>query len=146
MLRLHLPPNFAAAVARDAVPVRVELDLAAVPAPGLLPALALLKRWCGGTAPPAFLQLSRAQLRDLAAAAGAQPIFVEGGQAGPWRHAALVAAPAAPAATASIGRAAGTEHRKSTAAPLAVDGSEHFLALTLPSREHPRYADALALA
>ena len=29
--------------------------------------------------------------------------------------------------------------------PLVVDGSEHFLAFTLPSREHPSYADTLAL-
>jgi SNF2 family DNA or RNA helicase len=28
---------------------------------------------------------------------------------------------------------------------MTVDGSEHFLAITLPSREHPRYADALEL-
>jgi SNF2 family DNA or RNA helicase len=28
---------------------------------------------------------------------------------------------------------------------MVVDGSEHFLAIALPSREHPRYADALAL-
>ncbi|MBI4624361.1 MAG: DEAD/DEAH box helicase [Verrucomicrobia bacterium] len=31
------------------------------------------------------------------------------------------------------------------ATPFVIDGSEHFLALALPSREHPRYADALAL-
>src|SRR5690606_38349832 len=31
------------------------------------------------------------------------------------------------------------------AAPLIVDGSEHFLALTLPSREHPHYATLLDL-
>jgi len=30
-------------------------------------------------------------------------------------------------------------------APLTVDGSEHYLALTLPSREHPAYAAALEL-
>ncbi len=145
MLRLHLPPNFAAAVVRDAVPVRVELDLAAAPRAELLPVLALLQRWCAGATPPAFLQLSRAQLRELAAAAAAQPIFVENGQAGAWRHAALVAAPATAPGSAVFNRESKIENRKSSLPPLTVDGSEHFLALTLPSREHPRYTDALAL-
>ncbi|MBL9199018.1 MAG: DEAD/DEAH box helicase [Opitutaceae bacterium] len=145
MLRLHLPPNFTAAVARDAVPVRVELDLAAAPRAEFLPALALLQRWCAGATPPAFLQLTRAQLRELAAAAGPQPIFIEEGKAGPWRHAALVAAPAAAPGSAAPARASKIGNPRSGAAPLCVDGSEHFLALTLPSREHPRYGDALAL-
>ena len=143
MLRLHLPPNFAAAVVRDAVPVRVELDLTAAPRAEILPVLALLQRWCAGATPPAFLQLSRAQLRDLAAAAAAQPIFVEGGQAGPWRHAALLA-PAANTAPLENPKSK-IQNPKATLPALAVDGSEHFLALSLPAREHPRYADALAL-
>ena len=62
MLRFHLPPNLVAAAARNAIPVRVEIDLATAPTPNLLPALALLQRWCGPK-PPAFLQLTRAQLR-----------------------------------------------------------------------------------
>src|SRR5580658_9322220 len=33
----------------------------------------------------------------------------------------------------------------SAASPLVVDGSEHFLAFTLPSREHPTYAAVLDL-
>ncbi len=147
MLRLHLPPNLVAAAARDAVPVRVELDLAAPPPAALLPVLAVLQRWCGAK-PPAFLQLTRAQLRDLAAAAGDQPVFVESGRAGPWRHEHLVAeersAPPAVVAEApppARARAAPT----SGLTPLSVDGSEHYLALTLPSREHPRYAAALSL-
>ncbi len=144
MLRFHLPPNFAAAVSRDAVALRIELDLSAPPAPDLLPALALLQRWCGAGAPPKFVQLSRAQLRDLAAAAGVQPLFVENGQIGPWRHAALVAPAAAPARPIE-NQNSKIEHRKSTLPPLVVDGSEHFLALALPSREHPTYAAALGL-
>ncbi len=143
MLRFHLPPNFAAAAARDAVALRIELDLSTPPAPELLPALALLQRWCGGV-PPKFVQLSRAQLRELAAAAGPQPLFVENGQPGPWRYTALV--PPADAPTRSLeNQKSKIEQRKSTLPPLMVDGSEHFLALTLPSREHPSYADALGL-
>ncbi len=145
MLRLHLPPNFTAALARDAVPVRLEIDSSRAPDPALLPALALLQRWCGEPTPPAFLQLSRGQLREIAAAAGAQPIFVEGGRAGPWRHAALVANPA-PDPTGQPGPLrTGRAVQPPSAPPLIVDGSEHFLALTLPSREHPSYAAALAL-
>jgi superfamily II DNA or RNA helicase len=143
MLRLHLPPNLAAAAARDAVPLRVEVDLRIQPAPELLPALALLQRWCGAGAPPAFLQVSRAQLRDLAAAAGRLPVFMEAGHAVAWRHDALVAEPARAAAPATAVRP--SARPAPGLAPLEVDGSEHFLAVTLPSREHPRYAAALAL-
>lgn len=145
MLRLHLPPNLVAAAARDAVPLRVELDLSAPPAPELFPVLALLQRWCGTATPPKFIQVSRAQLRDLAAAASTQPIFVENGEPTAWQHASLVAeTPAAPTATpAQTPKFQATSRAGAT--PLNVDGSEHFLALTLPSREHPRYADALAL-
>ena len=92
MLRFHLPPNFAAAAGRDAVPMRVEIDLAATPAPELFPVLALLQRWCGTATPPKFIQLTRAQLRELAAAAGSEPVFVENGSATAWHHSALVAA------------------------------------------------------
>ena len=146
MLRLHLPPNFVAAVARDAVPVRVELNLAAPPAMELLPVLAILQRWCGPK-PPAFLQLCRAQLRELAAAAGTQPVFVENGQTTAWQHDALVAerVSVSPANETLTRSAALKAPNRAVAPPLRVDGSEHFLALTLPSREHPRYADALTL-
>ncbi len=150
MLRLHLPPNFSAAVLRDAVPVRVDLDLSSAPDPGLFPALALLQRWCGTATPPKFIQLSRAQLRELATALGQQPVWVENNQTTAWRHAALLApvTPAVSAADLGFTTPANPRPRPpapSAAAPLSVDGSEHFLALTLPSREHPRYADAAAL-
>ena len=150
MLRLVLPPNLAAAVLRDAIPVKVEFDPHIAPSPALLPALAHLQRLCGTAAPPAFLQLTRTQLRELAAAAGQEPIFVYNGQAGVWRHAALLGStpppPAAPTKpTTSI--AARSLPPKKTGAPqgLIVDGSENFLAVTLPSPEHPQYARALEL-
>jgi superfamily II DNA or RNA helicase len=146
MLRLHLPPNLAAAAPRDAIAVKVELDLAAPPPPALLPALALLQRWCGASAPPVFLQLTRAQLRDLAAAVGPEPVFVENGRTVAWHHAALVAepVPSRPVTTPEPPSAARPKPA-SSAPPLVVDGSEHYLALTLPSREHPGYAAALDL-
>ncbi len=147
MLRFHLPPNLAAAVGRNAVPLRVELDLQVAPDPSLLPALALLQRWSGAGSPPKFIQLTRAQLRELTAAAGGQPIFVTDGRTTPWPHAALLAEAEAPQATTSTAAVAAPSRAKPNAgySPLLVDGSEHFLALTLPSREHPRYADTLAL-
>ena len=152
MLRLVLPPNLAAAVVRDAIPVKVEFDAATVPTPGLFPVLAHLQRLCGTPQPPAFLQLSRAQLRDLAAAAGQEPIFVHNGQAGVWRHATLLGTPPAPATSApAVKSVRPIENQKSKiknpSAPqaLTVDGSENFLALTLPSPEHPQYTRALEL-
>lgn len=150
MLRLHLPPNLVAAAARDAIPLRVDLDLGAPPAPELLPALAILQRLCGKPTPPKFLQLTRAQLRDLASALNGQSVFVENNQPPTvWRHAALVAEPKPLISDSPIPALSNLKshisNRRSAATPLLIDGSEHFLAFTLPSREHPRYDDALAL-
>ena len=57
MLRFYVPPNLAAAAARNAIPLKVELKLASVQPPAtLLPALALLlltakhATWHGGAA------------------------------------------------------------------------------------------------
>lgn len=146
MLRLHLPPNLPAAAARNAVPVRVELDLKQEPRPGILPALALLQRWCGPQA-PVFLQLTRAQLRELSAAAGTEPIFVENGRAGVWNHAALLAEPANadPTTGKPAAKPASSPARRPGETPMTVDGSEHYLAITLPSREHPRHDEAREL-
>ncbi len=153
MLRLHLPPNFAAAVVRNAVPLRVEVDLASAPPAELLPVLALLQRWCGTPTPPKFIQLNRPQLRELAAAAGTQPIFVEGNEATAWRYRELLAEKpavqknelAADSAITANAKLRTPNSRPSGAAPMTIDGSEHFLAITLPSREHRQYDDALAL-
>src|SRR4051812_27222488 len=146
MLRLHLPPNLTAAAGRDAVALRVDIDLSAPPAEELLPVLALLQRWCGSGVPPKFIQVTRAQLRDLAQAAGDQPIFLENGKATVWRHDELVAPPASIAPEKETPASpAKKAHARSDGQPLVVDGSEPYLAVTLPSREHPRYADALTL-
>jgi superfamily II DNA or RNA helicase len=144
MLRLHLPPNLTAAAARDAVPIRVELNLDAAPPAAALPVLALLQRWCGPK-PPAFLQLTRAQLRDLAAAAGGEPFFVENGRATTWQHDELVAPPPSAQSSAAPVVTPARPRVPAGATPLIIDGSEHFLAITLPSREHPAYDEALTL-
>ena len=142
-LRLHLPPNLPAAAARGAVPLRVEYDPGAEPDPAILPALALLQRWCGTPRPPAFIELTRAQMRDLALACGRQAVFVEAGRAAPWAHADLLADPPEPKALADP--VPPLRRTRPAGEPLTIDGSEHYLAATLPSREHPGYAEALEL-
>ncbi len=158
MLRLLLPPNLAAAAARNAIVVRLELDRDAVPPNALLPVLAVLQRICGAEVPPGFIQVTRAQLGEVASAAGDQPVFVENGWAGPWRHAALFADLAAKggAGEEETPGPIGAARPKRPAQPIrpdrspgltrmTVDGSEHFLAITLPSPEHPGHAAVLAL-
>lgn len=147
MLRLHLPPNLAAAVVRDAVALKVEIDLTATPPPELLPVLALLQRWCGTPTPPPFIQLSRTQLRELVAAAAGRPLFVEAGQPPrPWTRTDLLGAAAvAPAPAANLPRRGPTRPAEAPATPMTVDGTEHYLAITLPSRESVAYAAALEL-
>jgi hypothetical protein len=76
MLRLLLPPNLAAAAPRDAIAVKIEWNPSVTPAPALFPALAVLQRLCGGaTTPPPFVQLTRAQLRELVTALKGQSAF-----------------------------------------------------------------------
>ncbi|HWA85221.1 MAG TPA: DEAD/DEAH box helicase [Opitutus sp.] len=150
MLRIHLPPNLAAAAARNAIPLKLDFDLSAPPGPELLPVLALLQRWSAAPTPPRFLQLTRAQLRDLADAAGSQPVFFENNQPAVFHHAALLSEPTAPPPPSpprppSFGNRHSAIGNSSSAAPMTVDGSEHFLAITLPSREHPTYVRALEL-
>ena len=166
MLRLFLPPNLATAAPRDAIAVKVELDLAGNPSADLWPVLAALQRLCGSPKPAPFLQLTRAQLRELAAAAGAQPIFFWVNEpktpilwVGPILRGVsehLVEAPktVVPAYLPPITQISGTARSakpqqpataKPTSSPLTIDGSEHFLAVTLPSREHIAYASALEL-
>jgi superfamily II DNA or RNA helicase len=157
MLRLFLPPNLASAAPRDAIPIKIELTLDAAPPPEWLPALALLQRWSLSSTPPKFLQINRSQLRTLIASLKGQPVFYFlNGPSTPiaWNDeqlsgvSILLTPPATPTSLARNG-GGGSEKPKfqprATATPLTVDGSEHFLAITLPSREHPRYADALAL-
>ena len=143
-LLLHLPPNLSAAAARNAVALRIELDPGAEPDAGLIPILALLQGWCGTPKPPSFIQLTRRQLRDLASASAGMPVFVEAGKAVAWGHDDLIAEPETPPALPAAGQAP-RPARAAALEPLVVDGSEHYLAITLPSREDPRYKEALEL-
>jgi superfamily II DNA or RNA helicase len=154
-LRLQLPPNLQAAAARNAIAVRMDLDLGAPPPAELLPALALLSQWTEGKG-VAFLQLTRGQLRDLVCAASGLPVFSRADKPGiplPWQGGQLVGVsphltePVAPPAAEPV-RQAAVHARPATPArgePMTVDGSEHFLSIALPSREHPRHDEALEL-
>lgn len=129
----------------------------------------------GGAAPGPrlFLQLTRAQLSALVAALRGQPRFSWANATDrsiPWSgaelagvspllqvSAALTAAPnpsggGRPPAPEGENRQAarGPSGRPGGPSPapgprMVVDGSEHFLAITLPPREHPTYARALDL-
>jgi superfamily II DNA or RNA helicase len=172
MLRLFLPPNLAAAAIRDAIAVKAEIDLSMTPPPELLPALATLQRLGAKPAPVLFLQLTRAQLRELVSHLRGQPIFawvnapakpllwvgpilrgVSEHLAEPEPAAAPAASTPEPAGTASTdiasrGPVAGirrTPIKPSSSTPLEVDGSEHYLAISLPSRESTTYSAAAEL-
>ena len=153
MLRLLLPPNLAAAAPRDAIAVRVELDLASPPAPGLVPALAILQRLGVAPQPVSLIQLKRAQLRELVQALLGERVFFRADRPTlplAWNGIDLpgvsehLREPAAP--TPAPLRPVKPQPRETPApdlTPLTVDGSEHYLAITLPSRESMVYDAAL---
>ena len=159
MLRVLLPPNLVAAAARGAVAVKVEFE-PGPPPPDLAEVLAWLQLQVGAPVrSPVFLQLTRAQLRELILFTEDQPVFFwvnRPGQPLAWREGALpgvsehleeaetpAAAPVAEAAPPRSPRR--RPGANPAAAPLIVDGSEHYLALTPPDPEHPTYDEALAL-
>jgi superfamily II DNA or RNA helicase len=147
-IRIHLPPNLAAAAARDAVVLRIEAHLDGFPLPRLTPVLVLLQVWCGTGRPHGVLQVTRRQLGALAAAAAGQAIFVEGSGPVAWSHPEVLVPPPAPPPPGSSNPPFPRRESQSPQAasePLVVDGSEHYLAITLPSREDPRYASAVEL-
>ena len=147
-LLLHLPPNLAAAAARNAVAIKVELDLASAPTPGEIPVLAVLQGWCGTQKPPPFIQLNRKQLAKLADAAADAAVFIEEGTRVPWRHDDVLVepkpAPPPPGAPAASPRAKAAR-KPAPLAPIVVDGSDHFLAITPPPRDDPRYEKVVDL-
>jgi superfamily II DNA or RNA helicase len=165
MLRLLLPPNLAAAAPRDAIALKVELNLDRAPSQEILPALALLQSWCGTPQPPAFLQLKRAQLSQLVMLLAGQPVFFWVNQpqtpllwVGPLLRGVSeylqeklqtpepkLQSPAPKIEKSSASGSRPLTSGSSGSTPLTIDGSEHFLTLTLPSREHIAYASALEL-
>ena len=154
MLRLILPPNLPAAAPRDAIAVRVELDLAVAPPPDFVEGLALLQRLGVPVQPVSLVQFKRAQLRELVRALLGERVFFRADRPadplawngvdlpGVTEHLVEPATPVAPPKPAA-------KPKKKPAPvdddhmPLTVDGSEHFLAITLPSRESMVYDAAL---
>ena len=156
MLRLLLPPNLTAAIPRDAVAVRVELDLAVAPPAELLPGLAVLQRLGVKPEPVSLVQLTRAQLRELISALAGQPVFFHGStpevplawhgrelsgvselldkNIGPIIPVGPIKNPRPPARPAPA-----PPTPDAPPAPLLIDGSEHFLAITLPAKESAHY-------
>ena len=168
MLRLLLPPNLDAAIPRNAIAVQVELDLSQAPPAELLPGLALLQRLGVKPEKASLIQLTREQLRDLLAALAGQPVFFlasvpdvpvawHGKQlSGVSDLLAKSAAPPRQAGGPAPLRTTGGSGSRPTAArrepsrppeappaPLLIDGSEHFLALSLPAKESASYDAAL---
>ena len=173
MLRLLLPPNLASAAMRDSIAVRLELDLAAEPPVAFIPALAVLQRIGVKPQAVSFVPFKRAQLRELIATLIGQPVFFSSNvPAVPlaWDGRELsgvseylgektgetVAMPPQRNAPRSSGgaasqRAVSSENARASAqaasrhdyTPVTVDGSEHYLAITLPSRESAGYDAAL---
>lgn len=154
MLRLLLPPNLPAAAPRNAIAVRVELDLSVPPPPALVPALAILQRLGVPPAPVSLVQLQRSQLRELVAALIGEKVFHRTDQPTrplPWNGLDLPGVsehlreplPPDPPAPARPARPKPKPGPDDDLTPLTVDGSEHFLALTLPSRESIVYDAAI---
>ncbi len=157
MLRLLLPPNLASAAPRNAIPVRLELDLKAEPPAAFVPALAILQRIGVTPQPVSFLQLTRAQLRELLNALIGEKVFFRLDRPNdplPWNGLVLPGVsehlqekPAAPAPPQPPPKPAAkkpvTPAREAPLAPMTIDGSEHYLAITLPARESVLYTPAL---
>jgi len=154
MLRLIIPPNLVAAAPRNAIALRVELDLSVTPPPDLVEGLAILQRLGVPPQPVSLIQLTRAQLRELLRALLGERVFYRADKPtlplawngvdlpGVTEHLfepATPVPPLQPAARPKKKSATIDDHHL----PLTVDGSEHFLAITLPSRESMTYDAAL---
>ncbi len=153
MLRLLLPPNLPAAAPRDAIAVRVELDLSAPPPEDLVPALAILQRLGVAPQPVSLIQLKRAQLRELVRALIGEKVFYRADRPAlplawngldlPGVSEHLTEAPPPPPLPKPLPAKKPKPEEDDDLTPLTVDGSEHFLAITLPSRESMVYDAAL---
>jgi len=158
MLKVILPPNLEAAAARNAVAVRLEWKPDEGDVESAMPALAVIQRLAPGPTVPPFVQLTRAQLRELIEATTGQPFIFHASKPSapiPWEEDDLpgvleyLDAPPPPVPAAPVEAIPPKPPVRSRPAedlfPPQVDGSEHFLAITLPSRGHYAYDPLLEL-
>ncbi len=144
---------------RIAPPEKVALDqLGALDEAGRVAAFSILQ-WSNGKL-ASFLQLTREQLTQLIATLEGQACFFWANRPKepiPWILSELVGVTEhlggkpAPAAASDSARSIGAQDVAAanidrqpnwsaySGAPLIIDGSEHFLSIRLPSREHPYY-------
>jgi superfamily II DNA or RNA helicase len=155
MLRILLPPNLASAAPRDAIAIRVEMDLSSAPPEALVPALAILQRFGVPPQPVSLIQLRRAQLRELVQALLGERVFYRADQPtrslawnglelpGVSEHLVEAPVPPPPPKPPAARPKAQPIAEEDDLTPLTVDGSEHFLAISLPSRESMVYDAAV---
>jgi len=142
-------------------PERTAMDaLASLDEPGRIAAFALLQ-WCGGTL-SSFLQLNREQLDQLVTGLQETPSFFWANQAKApiqWNVSELIGVseflkrddpkPSTPPPEKNRSPQSHPLRAKPASdpiddfrgSPMVVDGSSHFLSISLPSREHPYYAE-----
>lgn len=157
-VRLILPPNLPAAALRDAIAIRLELDLSTPPAAPFMAGLAALQRLGVAPQPVSFLQLSRAQLRELVAAFAQEKVFFRADRPKDplaWNGLDLPGVsehlvekplpPPPPPPPKPAPKKAADPSVSKVLARMKIDGSPNFLAITLPSTESELYEPALEL-
>ena len=167
--RFLLPPNLATVAPRDAISVRVEGvqgNQAGTPAifQGTYSlsnsqeiAVALLESWAGGRVPP-FVQLDRQKLAQLVAILAGEPAFCwikEPGKPIAWEGSALPGvsehievqrpAPKEEVPQARLQPKPKPDAKSTPSSRARVEGSPHYIAIQLPSRDASDYDELLDL-
>ncbi len=169
-LKISLPPNLDVCAPRDAIPTKVEIldkggvahrpeniaeaEFANLDEKSRIAAFTIL-HWGRGSL-SSFVQLTRRQLSQLTTILASTPAFYWVNRPAnpiPWQGNELanvseLLVNQSPLETEALSKAGlkQTKKRSETdktfdGAPMLVDGSTHFLAITLPSREHPLYPE-----
>lgn len=169
-IKISLPPNLNACAPRDAIPTKVEIeddeqnvhrpenlnetDFANLDEISRIAAFALLQ-WCGGSL-SSFVQLKKEHLSELLTILENAPVFYwvnDPNTPIPWQSDQLESVSELVSEQTQPNRAIKPTEPIDTAMesldssplyggpPMIVDGSTHFLAIELPSREHPLYSE-----
>ncbi len=167
-LRIILPPNIESAAPRDAIPTKLEValpngsnvrpetltpdKLGELDEAGRVAAFSLFQ-WCGGKL-SSFLQLDREKLGTLVSTLSGENDFYWANRPKEpitWNGSELIGvtefiatveeAPPKPAPEPEDEPEPEPKPLIFDGKPLTVDGSTHYLAISLPSREHPYYEE-----